>query len=106
MQKKLRESENPGPFPEQANTLNDSTFPILQDLVFPALFPFGEGDASNRDSHSEVTMKNSNRNFLKHAAHKVIKQSHVCPFAAHARWTHWTQNSAARHRVNSKKMCV
>ena len=51
LQNKLGTSENPVPFPEQINRLNDYTYPSLQALAFPTLFPFGEGDVTNRDRH-------------------------------------------------------
>ena len=83
LQNDLGTSENHVPFPEQTKRLNDYTCLSLQALAFPTLFSFGEGDVSNRDRHSDVTITNSNRHLLKDTACNNAKRTHVCPFAAH-----------------------
>ena len=83
--------------------MNNLTHPSLQGLSFTTLFAFGEGDVSNRDHHSDVTMTNVSRHFFKCATCDNAKRMCACLFAADERLMHWAQNTSDTHRVNGQK---
>ena len=46
--------------------LSDYNHPHIQALAFPTLFPFGDGDATNRDRRKYISMTDSNKHLLKY----------------------------------------
>ena len=103
LREELGTETNPMPFPEQTVHANEYTYPSIQSLAFPALFPFGKGDVSNNDRNIFVSLTESNRFLLKYCACDAKVGEYTYPFATHDRWIHWAQNTSERHRVNSQK---
>ena len=69
LNEELGTKTNPLPFPPQGECLNDYTYPSLQSMAFPTLFPFSYGDVTDRDRISNVTLANSNKHLLKYCIH-------------------------------------
>ena len=56
---------NPMPFPESTNMVNDHSRPFAQSLAFPTLFPHGkEGDMTSCGIVSTVTSADANKHLL------------------------------------------
>ena len=80
---------NPMPFPESTNTLNDCSHPLAQSLTFPKSFPHGEdGGVAGCDRAPTVAREESNKHLLNHCTCNDATQEHACPFAQHDHWTH------------------
>ena len=83
LNEELGTENNPLPFPPQGERLNDYTYPSLQSMAFPTLFPFGCGDVSDRNRVSNVTLTNSNKHLLKYCIRDSISDIFVYLFAKH-----------------------
>ena len=100
----LGTTNNPMPFTEATNTLNDCVHQFMQSLAFPILFPCGaKGDVTDPDRVVEVAVADANNHSLKHCMCDDAKEEHAHPFAEHNRWMHWAQNTSERHRANGQK---
>ena len=75
----------------------------MQSLAFPALFPYGDGDVTDRDRISFASLIDLNRYLLKHCINNEINNECAYPFAKYDRWMHWAQNTAERHRLNGQR---
>ena len=79
-------SENPVQWPRQNNILNEYQTPHLQAMTFPSLFPFGTGDATNKDHMYTVDMKASNKHLLNYGIPSADGDGTLhFPFAEHTR---------------------
>ena len=69
------------PFPSQVGQLNNYTYPSLQSLAFPALFPFSASDATDCNCMSKALLTHSNKKLLKYCA--CNGNNFACLFAKH-----------------------
>ena len=121
--------DDPIPWPETNNFVNDFNTPGLFSMAFPYLFPYGRGDPTNRDRFAAVTKNNCGKHLIKYAVnikkvqeillldenlsteerinvnklYKTNEPEFIYPFVKHERFIHFLQNTVERHRAFSQR---
>ena len=78
-------ADNPMPFLSQLTRLNNYTYPSIQLLTFPTLFPFGYGDITFHDRNINVSLTESNCYLLRYSIYDSTDNTYVYPFAKYNR---------------------
>ena len=91
-------------WPQQGTApISDYNTPGIQSKAFPLLFPRGDGDATLRDRPVGVKLMEANQHLLWYAVPREDGNGFFYPFADHARWPFWSQNTVERHRFQKQK---
>ena len=77
LNEELGTTNNPIPFPITSIRINDYTYPSIQSLVFPTLFPFGLRDMTDWDRISFVSLTNSNKHLLKYSIYNPQDDAYI-----------------------------
>ena len=83
--------------------ISDYNTPSIQSRAFLVLFPYGEGDVTRKSRRHEVSFTQASTHYLNYAIFNNETKMYDFPVASHARWMHWSHNTAERHRFNGQR---
>ena len=123
------EPDEPIPWPEPGDFINDFNESSLISKAFPCLFPYGNhGDPTFKDRNHNITMDKAGKHFLKYCINMKDAQEYLMsqqlteheevivqklynegtcpwkfPFVENDRFLHWMQNTTERHRSHGQR---